>query len=44
MMAMADAADGNKDLRMGGQNGALQWNREPPTTRPCPSRARPGWR
>ncbi|MET8254333.1 cellulose-binding domain-containing protein [Micromonospora sp. NPDC005197] len=27
MMAMADAADGNRDLRMGGQNGALQWNR-----------------
>jgi len=27
MMAMADAADGNKDLRLGGQNGALQWNR-----------------
>ncbi|MBQ1016953.1 cellulose-binding domain-containing protein [Micromonospora sp. D93] len=27
MMAMADAADSNKDLRLGGQNGALQWNR-----------------
>ena len=27
MVAMGDAADGNKDLRMGGQNGALQWNR-----------------
>ncbi|WP_204037319.1 cellulose-binding domain-containing protein, partial [Micromonospora qiuiae] len=27
MVAMADAADGNRDLRMGGQNGALQWNR-----------------
>ena len=27
MMAMVDAADGNKDLRLGGQNGALQWNR-----------------
>ncbi|MEU8421490.1 cellulose-binding domain-containing protein [Micromonospora sp. NPDC048835] len=27
MMAMADAADGNRDLRLGGQNGALQWNR-----------------
>ncbi|GHJ07566.1 hydrolase [Micromonospora humidisoli] len=27
MMAMTDAADGNKDLRMGGQNAALQWNR-----------------
>ncbi|MEU7925447.1 cellulose-binding domain-containing protein [Micromonospora sp. NPDC049107] len=27
MMAMTDAADGNRDLRMGGQNGALQWNR-----------------
>ncbi|MEU7588816.1 cellulose-binding domain-containing protein [Micromonospora sp. NPDC049230] len=27
MMAMTDAADGNKDLRIGGQNGALQWNR-----------------
>ncbi|GIJ46709.1 hydrolase [Virgisporangium aliadipatigenens] len=26
--AMRDSADGNKDLRMGGQNGALQWNRE----------------
>ncbi|MFC4110122.1 cellulose-binding domain-containing protein [Micromonospora zhanjiangensis] len=27
MLAMADSADGNKDLRMGGQNGAMQWNR-----------------
>ncbi|MET8043742.1 cellulose-binding domain-containing protein [Micromonospora sp. NPDC005215] len=27
MMAMTDSADGNKDLRIGGQNGALQWNR-----------------
>ncbi|WP_371409216.1 cellulose-binding domain-containing protein [Micromonospora zamorensis] len=27
MVTMADAADGNKDLRLGGQNGALQWNR-----------------
>ncbi|WLS45376.1 cellulose-binding domain-containing protein [Micromonospora profundi] len=27
MLAMTDAADGNKDLRLGGQNGALQWNR-----------------
>ena len=27
MVAMTDTADGNKDLRMGGQNGALQWNR-----------------
>lgn len=26
--ALRDAADGGKDLRMGGQNGALQWNRE----------------
>jgi len=26
-LAMRDAADGGKDLRMGGQNGALQWNR-----------------
>jgi hypothetical protein len=26
-LAMKDAADGNRDLRMGGQNGALQWNR-----------------
>ncbi|MBQ0985797.1 hydrolase [Streptomyces sp. F63] len=26
--AMKDANDGGKDLRMGGQNGALQWNRE----------------
>ncbi|MFC4586368.1 cellulose-binding domain-containing protein [Sphaerisporangium corydalis] len=28
MITMADAANGNKDLRVGGQNGALQWNRE----------------
>ncbi|QUF04997.1 cellulose binding domain-containing protein [Actinosynnema pretiosum subsp. pretiosum] len=27
-MALKDSADGGKDLRMGGQNGALQWNRE----------------
>jgi hypothetical protein len=27
-LAMNDAADGDRDLRMGGQNGALQWNRE----------------
>ncbi|SBT42462.1 cellulose-binding domain-containing protein [Micromonospora auratinigra] len=27
LLAMTDAADGNRDLRMGGQNGALQWNR-----------------
>ncbi|WP_447008251.1 cellulose-binding domain-containing protein [Saccharothrix isguenensis] len=27
-MAMKDSADGGKDLRMGGQNSALQWNRE----------------
>ncbi|MCG5467515.1 cellulose-binding domain-containing protein [Micromonospora sp. LAH09] len=27
MVTMADAADGNKDLRLGGQSGALQWNR-----------------
>ncbi|KQR08493.1 cellulose-binding domain-containing protein [Cellulomonas sp. Leaf334] len=26
-LAMKDSADGNRDLRMGGQNGALQWNR-----------------
>ncbi len=26
-LAMKDAADGNRDLRMGGQNAALQWNR-----------------
>ena len=26
-LAMQDANDGNRDLRMGGQNGALQWNR-----------------
>lgn len=26
--AMRDAADGGNDLRMGGQNGALQWNRQ----------------
>jgi hypothetical protein len=27
-VAMKDTADGGKDLRMGGQNRALQWNRE----------------
>ncbi|KJK37910.1 cellulose-binding protein [Lentzea aerocolonigenes] len=27
-LAMKDTADGGKDLRMGGQNRALQWNRE----------------
>ncbi|KAF4406374.1 hydrolase [Streptomyces lycii] len=27
-LAMHDPNDGGKDLRMGGQNGALQWNRE----------------
>lgn len=27
-LAMADANDGNNDLRMGGQNSALQWNRQ----------------
>jgi hypothetical protein len=27
-LAMKDTADGGKDLRMGGQNAALQWNRE----------------
>jgi hypothetical protein len=27
-LAMKDSADGGKDLRMGGQNRALQWNRE----------------
>ena len=26
-VALRDAADGNRDLRLGGQNGALQWNR-----------------
>ncbi|UJP38582.1 cellulose binding domain-containing protein [Cellulomonas palmilytica] len=26
-LAMKDANDGNRDLRMGGQNSALQWNR-----------------
>jgi hypothetical protein len=26
-LAMRDSNDGNRDLRMGGQNGALQWNR-----------------
>lgn len=26
-LAMRDANDGGRDLRMGGQNGALQWNR-----------------
>ncbi|HLU26958.1 MAG TPA: hypothetical protein VKZ65_00870, partial [Glycomyces sp.] len=28
MIAMEDAADSGSDLRLGGQNGALQWNRE----------------
>src|SRR4051812_9001435 len=28
MMAMRDTADGGKNLRFGGQNQALQWNRE----------------
>ncbi|GAB3659345.1 cellulose binding domain-containing protein [Glycomyces tarimensis] len=28
MVAMGDANDGDRDLRLGGQNGALQWNRE----------------
>jgi hypothetical protein len=28
VMAMRDGNDGNKDLRMGGQNRAMQWNRE----------------
>ncbi|HYQ63274.1 hypothetical protein [Actinophytocola sp.] len=27
-LAMRDGADNNRDLRMGGQNRALQWNRE----------------
>jgi hypothetical protein len=27
-MAMHDAADGDRDLRMGGQSGILMWNRE----------------
>jgi hypothetical protein len=27
-VAMRDANDGGRDLRMGGQNGRLQWNRE----------------
>jgi hypothetical protein len=27
-LAMKDTADGGRDLRMGGQNRALQWNRE----------------
>ncbi|MCP2323986.1 hypothetical protein HDA40_002493 [Hamadaea flava] len=27
-VALKDSADGNRDLRMGGQNGALQWNRQ----------------
>ncbi|MDG4808777.1 cellulose-binding domain-containing protein [Micromonospora sp. WMMD1120] len=27
MITMTDAADNNRDLRLGGQNGALQWNR-----------------
>jgi hypothetical protein len=26
-VALRDANDGNRDLRFGGQNGALQWNR-----------------
>ncbi|WP_433501360.1 hypothetical protein ACQP1K_14175 [Sphaerimonospora sp. CA-214678] len=28
MITMSDSRDGGKDLRIGGQNGALQWNRE----------------
>ncbi|MFF9314213.1 cellulose-binding domain-containing protein [Streptomyces sp. NPDC014748] len=28
MITLADARDGGRDLRMGGQNGALQWNRQ----------------
>jgi hypothetical protein len=28
LLAMRDTADGGKDLRMGGQNRAMQWNRE----------------
>ncbi|WP_371785407.1 cellulose binding domain-containing protein [Streptosporangium subroseum] len=28
MITMADSNNGGKDLRIGGQNGALQWNRE----------------
>ncbi|GAB4083541.1 cellulose-binding domain-containing protein [Myceligenerans cantabricum] len=28
MIALNDAADNGSDLRVGGQNGALQWNRE----------------
>lgn len=28
MITMADTRDGGKDLRIGGQNAALQWNRE----------------
>jgi hypothetical protein len=27
-VAMRDTADGNRDLRMGGQNARMQWNRE----------------
>jgi hypothetical protein len=27
MVALRDTNDGNRDLRLGGQNGALQWNR-----------------
>lgn len=27
-LALRDSADGGNDLRMGGQNGALQWNRQ----------------
>jgi hypothetical protein len=27
-LAMNDSADGNTDLRLGGQNGALMWNRQ----------------
>jgi hypothetical protein len=27
MAGLQDTADGNRDLRFGGQNGALQWNR-----------------
>ncbi|MEV7181301.1 hypothetical protein [Kitasatospora sp. NPDC093679] len=43
-VTLADARDGGEDLRIGGQNGALQWNRESDdATLPVqsPPRARP---
>ncbi|MEW1913107.1 hypothetical protein AB0442_32560 [Kitasatospora sp. NPDC085895] len=37
----ADARDGGKDLRIGGRNGALQWNRESDDAT-LPVQSRPG--